>query len=546
MRKSITRVNTQYLAIIFSFFFMVCAGSVLSEPVKKVAIIPLQMNSAQDLTFLQKGLFSMLSSRLADPGKVEALERQTIDNALSSAQFSAVTKDSLNESKARLIGIALGVDHILFGSITMFGNSASLDISMVDVKDNKPVLTFSKQTKQPGAVITEMDSIATQINLKVYNRMPETFLPEESYAKKEQPYQPGVVERGILTNFNSLMTIKDEIIAVCSADVTGDKKTEIVVAYDHGIEIFKDNLKGRLKSIKKIEGPQYLDVIGIDAADIDKNGKAEIFITRIRRETGDLESQVLEYDSRQFLVRVKKLGWYLRITNMNSERETPVLYGQKKGPFGPYSGGRVFKMQFENGDYVPGDVLRVPDGFNVMSLVSAQFFSEEKPGFLYTDRKGRLVIFNDLGKVEWKSDYGFGGSKLFYHFAKKDDHLREVIVEKTDRRGVFFQPGNIVADVDADGKKEVIAIKNHDSAENTFKEVRRFKKGSIDILSWSEMGLTSAYIPKNLPGQITGISTADFNDDGIKELIVTMIRKKSNFDAKNSRSVILAYDFFTK
>ncbi len=546
MRKSITIVNTQYLAILFSFLFMVCASSVLSEPVKKVAIIPLQMNSAQDLSFLQKGLFSMLSSRLADPGKVEALERETIDTALSQAQFSALTKGSLNESKARLIGKALGVDHILFGSITMFGNSASLDISMVDVKDDKPALKFSRQTKQPGAVITEMDSIATQINLKVYNRKPETFLPEEYYAKKEQPYQPGVVERGILTNFQSLMTIKDEIIAVCSADVTGDKKTEIVVAYDHGIEIFRDNLKGRLKSIKKIEGPQYLDIIGVDAADIDKNGKAEIFITRIRRETGDLESQVLEYDNKQFLAKVKKLGWYFRVTGINSESETPVLYGQKKGPFGPYSGGRVFKMNFENGQYVPGDGLRVPDGFNVMSLVTAQFFAEDRPGFLYTDKKGRLVIFNDTGKVEWESDYGFGGSKLFYYFAKKDDHLRETFVEKTDRRGVFFQPGNIVADVDSDGKNEIIAIKNHDSAENTFKEVRRFKKGSLDILSWSEMGLSSAYIPKNLPGQITGMTIADFNSDGVKELIVTMIRKKSNFNAKDSRSVILAYDFFSK
>ncbi|MCP4673352.1 MAG: hypothetical protein GY857_18850, partial [Desulfobacula sp.] len=167
MKTGFTRLKILFPVAVFLLFSMVCAGSVFSDPAKKAAIFPLQMNSAQDLSFLQKGLFSMLSSRLADPGKVEILERQTIDTALSTAQSSFLTKGSLNESKARLIGKKLGVDHVLFGSITMFGDSASLDISMVYVKEDKPSLRFSRQTKEAGAVITEMDSIATQINLQV-------------------------------------------------------------------------------------------------------------------------------------------------------------------------------------------------------------------------------------------------------------------------------------------------------------------------------------------------------------------------------------------
>jgi len=38
---------------------------------KTVAVLPFAMNSPRDLTFLQNGLFSMLSSRLSDPGKVD-------------------------------------------------------------------------------------------------------------------------------------------------------------------------------------------------------------------------------------------------------------------------------------------------------------------------------------------------------------------------------------------------------------------------------------------------------------------------------------------
>ncbi len=545
MKKSFTRLNIFYLATVLSLSFIIFATPGLSEPVKikKVAILPLEMNTTQDLSFLQKGLFSMLSSRLADPGKVEVLEKEVIDNALK--QHASLVSSGLNQERAGKLGSLLGVDNVLFGSITLFGDSASLDISIIDIKNEKPALKFSRQTKTPGAVITQMDSIATQINLKVYNRKPEQFLSEDYYAKRQEAYQPGQVERGILTNFRSLMTVKDEIIGISSGDVTGDKENEIIVAYKHGIEIFKDNLNGRLKSFKKIEGPHYLDIVGIDAADINKNGIDEIFITRVRRATGDLASLVLEFDNKKFLPKGKNLNWYLCVTGKN-DKTTPVLYAQEKGPFGPYSGGQVFTVNYENGHYVQDTVLRVPDNFNVISLVTIKFLADNKPGFLFTDKFGKLVVFNDAGSTQWESDYGFGGSKLFYHFAKKDDHLRETFVEKTDRRGVFFQPGNLVADVNSDGKNEIIAIKNHESADNTFKERRRYKKGSLDILSWSEMGLAPAFVPKKLPGQITGMTISDFNNDGTKEIVVTMIKKKNNFDAKKSVSVILAYDFFIK
>jgi len=118
--------------------------------------------------------------------------------------------------------------------------------------------------------------------------------------------------------------------------------------------------------------------------------------------------------------------------------------------------------------------------------------------------------------------------------------------EKSERRGVFFQPRNLVVDVDDDGKNEIIVMKNHNTSGDLFKGIRNYKKGYLEILSWSEMGLSQAFVPKKLPGQITGMTIADFNNDGTKEIVVTMIRKKNNFDAKKSISVIITYDFFKK
>lgn len=167
-----------------SFSFMPTAG--YGASVKTVAICPFQMNAAEDLSFLQKGLFAMLSSRLADPGKVAVIDRETIDKALLAAQDSVETQGPLTEAKARQIGKNMGVDYVLFGSLTLFGSSVSLDTTMVDVSGEKPVLTFSRQADQPGAVITEMDTIATQINLKTFDRRPEQFIPVQPVVQQQR------------------------------------------------------------------------------------------------------------------------------------------------------------------------------------------------------------------------------------------------------------------------------------------------------------------------------------------------------------------------
>ena len=97
-----------------------------AEP-ERVALLPFKINAEKDLTFLQNGIFDMLSSRLADPGKVVVLSRAEIDTAL------AGTIGPQDEATARKLGQTLSANYVLFGSLTMFGDSLSIDAKMTDV-----------------------------------------------------------------------------------------------------------------------------------------------------------------------------------------------------------------------------------------------------------------------------------------------------------------------------------------------------------------------------------------------------------------------------
>ncbi len=125
----------------------------------------------------------MLSSRLSDAGKVDVLDRETIDKTLAGAKADGLVKGSLNEGAARELGARMGVDYILFGSLTHYGESLSLDASMVDVAGKKKTLAFFEQSNAMGDVIPLVNSFAGDINMKVFNRN----IDNKMYARPQQP-----------------------------------------------------------------------------------------------------------------------------------------------------------------------------------------------------------------------------------------------------------------------------------------------------------------------------------------------------------------------
>ena len=150
----------------FSLFALIIGNTVVaaSEP-KRVVIVPFKINAEKDLTFLEEGIADMLESRLSWDDKVTVISREKTKRALESVE------GSLNETKAREIGAKLDADHVLFGSLTIFGNSMSIDAKLIDVSGNRPPLTFFSQSQGMDEVIPKINLFATDINERVFGRV---------------------------------------------------------------------------------------------------------------------------------------------------------------------------------------------------------------------------------------------------------------------------------------------------------------------------------------------------------------------------------------
>ena len=156
---------------LFAVLWTVLALSIFNPDIAcgqiaRVAIMPLNIEAEDDLSFLKDGIHSMLTSRLSWVGNVRVLEREEINAIMDKIENPA------NETLYRNLGDQLAADYIIYGNITVVMNRLSIDIRVVDMKHDVPERIFSEQSQDMDEVINKIDHLTDEINTKVFGRIP--------------------------------------------------------------------------------------------------------------------------------------------------------------------------------------------------------------------------------------------------------------------------------------------------------------------------------------------------------------------------------------
>jgi len=551
LRYSICRI------LFLSFIFMLFTNMSLSaDDPERIAILPFKMNAQKDLSFLKNGIYDMLTSRLSRAGKVQVVERKETEKALE------MVTGSLNEDSARRTGEKLNADFVLFGSLTVFGNSISIDAKIIDVSGKQPMLTFFEQSQGMDEVIGRINMIASNINEKIFGIKtataappPASSTPAPENQKRDIHAHPETLLKGdvsgedpslqtrenllygdhrrareLSTKFWKSHNFKSFLHGLALGDVDKDGKVETVVAGAHSIRIYRYENR-RLIKIEEIKESKYLYFIGVDIADINNNGYPEIFVTSLSLGKNSVRSFVLEYNGKKYVKIVDGMPWYFRVVKLPDKM--PILLGQKNIGGGPFAAGAIHQMTWENSDYLPSVKVLKSGQVNVLGAALGDSMNSGDDLVLAYTKTDRLKIFTAGGGEEWTGSDRLGGSSLYYVLPTTDPGIE-------NRQ--YLSMRVTIYDMDKDGKNEVIAVKNKEMAGSLLKSFRKFTKANFVSLTWDGLGLVPNWKTRQISGHIRDFAIGDFDNDGKNELVAGVVIKEGSIVFTTPKSTIIAYE----
>ena len=560
--------RTAYIFSSISLLVLTLIGSASAAEPARVLILPFSINADKDLAYLKKGVADMLASRLALKDKVVVI--RSTDASLMAAEIP----EPINAATAVSLGAKSRSDYVLFGSLTVLGNNVSTDARFFDVHRKQALLNFSEVGNTQGEIISHINLLAVRIKEEVFGRKtiasrppsqestakqesgsvsrkhPEKLLDKEAgvgFSDSEEPSVSGEIKATLWKT----RTFKTAIKGFAIGDVDGDKNNETVFVSSNLIYIYR-YMNRRFAKITEIQGPSRDSLmgiqigsksphnfIGVDVADINENGIAEIFVTSLT-EKNRLMSFVLEWDGTQFKTLASAQNWYYRVIKV-SAGGPPALLGQKGGFNKVFSGG-IYALGWDNVGYVPEDKQRLPNWINIYGFTFGDVLNEGRDSVLAIRKDGTLSILDKDGQETWTSSDTYGGSNIFL-LAPAEKKLKKKegrLIDPTAFDGIFLQQRIFVSDLDQDKKNEVIVVKNHDVTRGLFHRLKKYTTGHFEGLVWDNVGLRRTWKTRQFSGYISDFDVGDLDNDGTDELVFAVMAKSDGV-LSESKSYIVSW-----
>jgi TolB-like protein len=544
------------------------SGSLEAKGEKTVAVLPFAVHSAENIDYVRQGIWDMLASRITVNEKIEVISKDTVLQAMKEREGKDLTLADIYG-----LGKKMNADFVVYGSITKFGNSLSIDGKLIDIAAYKSTVTIFTQSQGMDEVILKINDFARNIDNHILGMVPSTFssAPAPSQISASQPQSPQDAreteivgglkksKRGTITSvinpdfinasrpldrkgFWMSSKFSTEFRGMDIGDVTGDGLNKVVIIDTHNVMIYqkKDN---DFSLIQKIPDRSSENYIAVDVADINKNGIKEIIVTSMSRNTVD--SFVLEFRDGKFIKVASKLPWYLRVINTESG---PLLIGQRRGMDKVFN-TPIYEIVWEDGQYKEGKKMKIPVGLSVYGLTIDSLGSAGGEKIIALDENDYLSIFEQTDKPLvrlqafggsnerlWKSDEVYGGSNTVI---VNDDLLRD-----DENKFTFINLRILTLDANKDGKREIIIVKNISSSGRLFKNIRLFTSSEVYDLEWDGLGLVENWKTRKINGYVADYQFKDIDNDGQNEVVLALVL--STGASVSDKSVIVSYKMSTQ
>lgn len=562
--------KVSFFALLFALIPCMLGAQARAEekyPRPRVAIIPFELNAASDLAYLQAGVEAMLASRLGARGGVAVVDRQAVRKAM----------EETGSLDPLVIGPAVGAEVVLKGSVTGLGNVISLDLRAVRTAGEAADERFYATANSPAEVIMAIDQLVVDVGRNMFKgglrqsgsevrfgpvgpARIEPPKPEKDGAEPsgDQSLHPDRLFPGPAATATSAAPAsgggiapaaglpgRPEMIGRSQAldlevqdldvgDLFGDGSQLVVMAEEHRLRLYRQD-GNKLVELEagKLPAPLgFTRVVAVNLADLNGNGRAEIYLSTV----SDFKpySSVVEWDGKGFVTLSEKQPWYLRPIRLPGRGL--VLVGQQGDEDRPVREG-LRLLTLAGGKLVAGDKLPLPDAVNLYEFAMADFNGDSQAEVAAVDDQGVLSLYGSDGEVLWR------GSDTYAHTVRYIGKSSGSSSERTTRT----VPSRLVAaDVNGDGRPELVVAKNPSGFAALLKTIGSFTGSSIQFLAWNGISFVDVWNTGEVGSYLATYQLATTPAGAPANLLLGLVTKKSGMSLGVYRTVLATYPLVTE
>lgn len=519
------------LAVLALLFVPVALGAQQPE---RFAVTQFGVHGPDKYAYLGPGIQSMLVSRLTWVGKLEPMDAATLARSVPGPVASAGQAEKVRET--------LGVDYLVWGSTTILGDNASLDVNIT----GKSGRALAKQASMPlSELIPTLESVARDINTDLFERPAEGEAqaagkggrPASAVAQagpdKANPlfqYEAGANDDGVWRSRSYPFTA--EFMDV--GDVDGDGRMEVVLAEQGRAHLMRIEA-GELKPLESLNLPRRDIVLAMNLYDINADGKEELVFSAWRDER-PLSFVVGMRDGKLALVRddIKLHLSVLRLPPLYRK----VLVAQDKGAPEIFNRSGVYTVSLEGPEPRMGAKVLTPAKGNLFNMAILPTASDHK--IVVLDDADQLRTFSPTGGELARSEETYNGTGL--GLETHDTQLLGMgrARERNREKWYYYVPMPMTTvDSDGDGEHELLVNRNISVAAQVFHRYRSFSQGEIHALKWDGVGLTTLWKTPRIKGAVMAYRLADADSDGSQDLCVLVSVSPG---MSSARSLLMVYN----
>jgi len=432
---------------------------------KTVVLLPLKIYADESKSYLGEGIKSMLLSRLSG-GDIEVIPDDKVTDLLDEGDKRGITVQKRAEDLAR----RLEADYAVFGSITAIGGGYSLDLSLLQISQTGSTVKRVSKAVDEDQFIPQLSDVAYQLRAMIEGReiptpkaeqkvavLPEAQTTKGLFSEVEQE-KPGsaTAKKGIYFRPTSeyqdikptgTISVDTAVMAFDMADLDGDRMAEFVVLGRKSLSVYQRHGASFIlrDTLKASGGEEFLKV---SVGDVDANGRAEIYLVGLSGQGA--RCTVLEWNG-GFKRLYRQTGHLQAVKDPAGGK--PLLLFQDSTVTNFFR-GKTYLMGYDSGgSLTKGEELPGIRGAQFYTVAHYDLNGDGNHEWLGLGEDSRLYVWDQQGKVLWKGDKKIGGTNNAIN-------IGEAIGYDEDPPLVPFNSRLLITDIDGDGNKEIVAVKN--------------------------------------------------------------------------------------